>query len=89
MGSTVCSYHHAVGTGQVDSPTVKSRTSCPSWRSPRANASTTSSVPPYRDGGTARKGGTMSPIRMTASSGRPVGRVAELAKVDHGSVGNR
>ena len=46
IGSIAFGYRKSVGTGHCDSPTVKSRTSCPSSCNPRARLSITTSVPP-------------------------------------------
>src|SRR5438270_4549313 len=67
-----------LGTGQVESPVVKSTTSWPATWKPWARRSTTSSIPPYRCGGTGAHGGATSPMRIErlqqsgASASHPV-----------------
>src|SRR5947207_454173 len=53
-----------LGTGHVESPVVNSTTSWPAVANPWASRSTTSSIPPYRCGGTGAQGGATSPMRI-------------------------
>src|SRR5947209_20169704 len=53
-----------LGTGHVESPVANRTTSWPAAASPWASLSTTSSIPPYRCGGTGAQGGATRPIRI-------------------------
>ena len=56
-------------TGQVLSPAANSNTSWPAATRPRANRSTTASVPPYDGGGTGNHGGASRPTFTTFRGG--------------------
>src|SRR5437588_9800996 len=82
-----------LGTGHVESPVANRTTSWPAAASPWASLSTTSSIPPYRCGGTGAHGGATKPMRIRelhqrdalpsqlALSGSDLGRPANFGRV--------